>query len=233
MPQERIIAQLWLQITDGSYDRQQLVDGVVAQVIRGSVRAAALGHDLHFNATLVAAINLHLGWLADHDKIGAHLGVYVDEGIGSNAIAVFFHIAEHITGESVEQAEVAGNSQTIDHARRRAFFIAGATSKKNAVFNLTLEGIPLPGVRVGNAHGVNMGVIDDHARAAADAAHDVAHLVEAHFIVAQLFHLLGDTFADRFDLPSDAGNRANCTKEGADGFLLRGHALLNFRHRRW
>ena len=51
-------------------------------------------YDLQLHTPLVPAIDIHLGWFADHYKIGFDARIHFNESIRRNAITPFFHVPE-------------------------------------------------------------------------------------------------------------------------------------------
>ena len=70
---------------------------------------------LHLDAPLVAAIDLHLGRLADDHKIGADAFV-LDKGVGGDAVAPLLHVAEVVGRPAFQQAQFVRHGQPVDHA---------------------------------------------------------------------------------------------------------------------
>ena len=177
-----MIPQLRLKLTDALDDRQQLVNGVVAELIAGSVGALAFSRYFHLHAAFVPTIDLHLGRFTNDHTIGPDLWINLDKGIRRNAVAPFLHVAEVIGRPTVEPAQIAGDGQAIHHARCAVFLVARPTGIQNAIFDLANKGVPCPRCRVADADSVDMRVEHDHPWPAADAPDGVAHCVEAHFV---------------------------------------------------
>ena len=223
-----MVAQLRLQVADAGDDGQQLVDGVVAQVVAGGVGRAALRDDLHLDTALVPAIDLHPRWLADDDEVGPH-ALRFDQRVGGDAVAPLLHVAEVVGRPAVEQAEFAGQRQAVDHARRGAFLVARAAREQHTVLDLADEGVPAPGLRVADADGVNVAVVEQDAGAVADTAQDVAHLVEADLVKAELAHLRADALADWANQAVVGGNRDDVAHELDNRVVLRRDAVTDGR----
>ena len=210
-----MVAQVGLEAADAFDQGEGLVDGVVAEVIAGGVRAAAFGDRLQFDAAFVAAIDLHFGGLADDDEVGADAFVF-DEGVRGDAVAPLFHIAEVVGGPTFEQPHAAGDGQTVDHAGRAALLIASAASVEDAVLDFALERVPLPFVLGADADGVDMAVVDEYTFTVADSADGVAHRIEPDFVEAEFAHFGLDAFTDWADLRIDRGDGADLAEEGDD-----------------
>src|SRR5260221_1288626 len=156
--EKRIVAQFWLHCRNLFDDRQQLVNRVIAQMIACRMGTFTVGDYLHFDATLMSAINLHPGWLTDDYIIGANAFDF-DQGVRRNTIAPLLHVAEVVGSIAIQQAKIAGYCQPVDHAGRAALLVARPPRKENAVLDLTDERIPLPLVRIADTYGVNVAVI--------------------------------------------------------------------------
>ena len=217
-----------VQLADLRDDRRHLVHGVIPQVVRGGMGRPARRRDLHLDAAFVPSVHLHPGRLADDHEIGPHLGINLDERVGRDAVAPFFHVAEVVDGVTVEQAQVAGDGQAIHHTGRAVLFIAGAACIEDAVLDLADEGIPFPFAGIADAHGVDVRVVDDHLRPVADAADGVAHLVEARFVPTEFAHFFLDALAHRADLRVHAGDRADVAHELDDLAPLLLNTLVDF-----
>ena len=176
--------------------------------------------DLEFNTSFMPAVNLHSGRFTDDNKIRSDFGVSLNECVGSNPITPFFHIAKVIHGVIVEQAQIAGNSHTVNHAWGAALFITGAPCIKLAVFNFSDEWIPRPGVAIANTDCINMRIIHQYFRPAADTADSITHKIKARFVKAQFQHFLLNPFTNRSDERFHGWNGANISQELRDlGFL--------------
>ncbi len=175
----------------------------------------------------MSPIDLHLGRFADDDEIGLDPGVHLDEGIGCDPVAPLLHVAEVVDGVALQEAEVTGNGQAMDHARRAALLVACAPRVEATILHLTHERIPLPLVGITDAYGIDVGVIHDDLWPIADAADCVSHPVEAHLIVTELAHLRLDPFAHRPNLRFHARNGADIAHELDDVIPLRLYPLLN------
>ncbi len=182
--------------------------------------------DLDLDAPLVAAVDLHLGRLADHDEVRADALVF-DKCVRGDAVAPLFHIAEIVGGPAVQQPQLVRQRQAVDHRGRRALFVAGAAGVQPALVDLADKGIPVPFVRVADADRVDMAVVDQHARAAADAADGVAHAVEPRLLKAELAHLFLDAFANGADLGVHRRDGANLAQKLDNCLRLFGHLGLN------
>ena len=213
--EEGVVAQLGFEAADAFEQREGFVDGVVAEVIAGGVGAFAFGDRFQFDASFVAAVDLHFGWFADDDKVGADAFV-LDEGVGRDAVAPFFHIAEVVGGPPIEKAEAAGDGQAVDHGGRAAFFVAGAAGVEDAVFDFAFERVPFPFVFSADANGIDVAVVDEYALAVAYFADGVTHGVEPDFVEAQFAQFGLDAFTDWADLRVDRGDGADLAEEGDD-----------------
>jgi len=177
--------------------------------VRGGGRRAAGGDDFQLDAAFVPAVHIHFGRFANHNKIRFDAGVYLHEGVGRDAVAPFFHVAKVVNGVPVEKAEVTGDCQAINHPRRASFFIAGAAGVKVAVFHLADEGVPFPVANIAHADCVDVRVVHQDPRTAANPADGIAHFVEAHFFIAELSHLSLNALAHR-------ANQRIRRRDGAD-----------------
>ena len=135
---------------------------------------AALGHHLQLHPALVAAIDVHLGRLANHNHIGLDL-LDLHQHLAALAVAVFFHVAKVIDGVTFQQAQVAGQGDAVDHAGRGLLLVAGAAGVQDAVLHLALEGVPAPIGAVADVDGVDVRVVQQHSWARAHSTDDVAH----------------------------------------------------------
>jgi hypothetical protein len=85
----------------------------------------------------------------------------------------------------------------------------------------------LPGIRVTNAHRINVAVIKQDARAIADTPQDVAHRVAAHLVKAEFSHARPDRIANRADLAVVAGNGDDVAQKLDHLVMVLGQFLLN------
>ena len=76
----------------------------------------------------------------------------------------------------------------------------------------------MPFIRVADAHGVDVAVVEQDLAAVADAPDDIAHFVPENFVKAETGHLGGDAFAAVADLTVHTGNGADLAQE-ADNWL--------------
>ncbi len=150
-----------------------------------------------------------------------------DQRVRGDAVAPLLHVAEVVAGHAVQQAEFLRQRQPVDHAGRAALLVAGAAREKDAVFDLARERIPLPAVGVANAHRVDVAVVEQLGRAAADLADDVAHLVEPDFVEAELAHFGFGALADCANLAVVAGDGAQVFQKLDDVVALRFDARLD------
>jgi len=190
-------------------ERVHLINRVITQVVRGGVSGAPGGDDFQLYAALVSAVNVHLGWLADNDEIRPDARIYFHERVGRDAVAPFFHVAEVKHSIVIQEPEVPGDCQTVNHPRGAALLIAGATGIEVAVFDLADKWIPVPVADIADADCIDVRVIEQNPRTIPDAAEGVAHLIEAYFFITEFVHLGLDAFADR-------SNQRVCRRNGAD-----------------
>src|SRR5919106_296199 len=99
-----MITQLRFKIANARDHWQELINRVVAQMIRCGMSRFSFGWHLHLEPALMATIDLHFGRLADDDKIGPDFGIDFDECVGSNTITLLLHVAEVIGSPAFEQA---------------------------------------------------------------------------------------------------------------------------------
>ena len=154
--QKRVGGQTTVQFADSRNNVCHFIHRVVAEIMMRRVCGTSIRCDFEFKPSFVSAINLHLGRFTNHHKIGTHLWVGNDERIGRNAVAPFFHVPEIVRSETVEQAQIARERQTVHHAGRRTFFIARAARVQNIIFHFADERVPLPRTALANADGVNV-----------------------------------------------------------------------------
>ena len=226
-----MVAQFGAQIPHPCDDGKNFVDRVIPQLIAGRMGRAPLGHDLHLHPPFVPAVHLHLRGLADDHEIGAD-ALHFDEGVGRQPVAPLLHVPEIVRGDPLQQAQHLGKGQAVHHARSGTLLIARPSRVENAVFHLSLEGVPLPRLGVPDPHRIDVAIVKEHLRPVADAPHDVPHAVEPHVIEAQLLHFVRDALSHLADLAVHAGDGHDIPHE-ADDILLRGlhrstHGLNGF-----
>ena len=143
----------------------------------------------------------------------------------ADAIAPLFDVAQQVAGESVQQTQIAGEGQAIDHARRAVFLIQRAAGIQVAVFHLAYKRVPRPLRRVADADGIQVGVVQENARPAADFAHDGAVFVHVDFVVPQLFHFRAHALAHALNVAVHAGN-GHDVAEKPENITFRGGYLF-------
>ena len=218
-----------VQVSDAGDDGQHLVNGVVPQVVGGRVGALALGDHFHLHAPLVAPVNAHLGGLADDHEVRTKALVF-HKGVGGNAVAQLLHVAEVVGRPALQQAQVAGKRQAVDHAGRAALLVAGPARVEDAIFDFALKGVPRPRLRVADANGVQVAVVEEHALAVPNAAQHVAHGVEENIVEPQRAHFLSHALAHLTNLTVVAGNGTNLAQEGNDRLPPGFHTAVDFVH---
>ena len=123
------------------------------------------------------------------------------------------------------EAQFLDDAAAVDDGGQRAFHVAGAAAVDDAVPFVALERIHRPVGRVADVHGVDVGVEGDDARAVADAAEDVAHAVDADFVVAALEHLALDAADDVAFLRADRLDGDEVAEETHDVSFVRAGVL--------
>ena len=93
----------------------------------------------------------------------------------SSSCTVPVDIERHVLGK----ARFLQQCARIDAGRDAAFHVAGAAAVENAVLDVARMRIAVPERQVADIDGVDMAVQRDDARAAADAAEQVTHRVDA------------------------------------------------------
>ena len=101
LAKELVRAQRGVHLVDGVDHRQHLIDRVVAHVVAGGVCALAFADDLQLQTTLVAAVDVHLGRLADNHEVGAD-ALPLDERRAADAVAPFLDVAQIVDGVAVQ-----------------------------------------------------------------------------------------------------------------------------------
>ncbi len=102
LPQEWMLNKISLHITDAGNHRQHLINGIVPHIVAGCMGASPLCHNFQLNASLVAAIDLHIGRLANHNKIRFDSFPF-NKRLTSNAVTPFLDVAQVIDRVPIQQ----------------------------------------------------------------------------------------------------------------------------------
>src|SRR5260221_5686007 len=115
----------------------------------------------------------------------------------------------------------------VDHPGRAPFFVPDSASVDHAILSFAGEGIPLPLGFIADANRINMAVIQQFLRPAADSSENITHLVEANFVITQPVHFGGAAFSHRPDLAVITWNGTQIAQELHNRFTLLGYAGLD------
>ena len=177
----------------------------------------------------MAAVHVHLGWLADDDQVRTET-LALDQGLAGQSVAVLLHIAEVIHREALQQAEFFGQNDAVEHAWGGLFLIPCPAGIQNPFLDLALERVPAPRRAVANVHRIYVRVIQEYSASLAHLAENVAHAIKADLLEAQEPHLLHNAFAHFADLAHDAGDGANLPHKADEGVVLLADASLDPRN---
>ncbi len=115
LAQERINVKAVVELLDSGHNRHHFVNRIVPELVGSGVNRAPLGDHFQFHPPLVAAVHIHLGWLADDDIVRAE-ALALDQRLAGQPVAILLHIAEVIHREAVQQAEFPGQGDAVEHA---------------------------------------------------------------------------------------------------------------------
>src|ERR1019366_429377 len=179
LPEERVRAQPLVQLLDLERDAGDLVDGVVPALGRRAVAAAPLDLDADLHAAPVAAVDVEVRGLGDHDELRPD-AVLAEDVLPAQAVAVLLHDRPgEVDRELVVQAELLDDPPRMDHRRDAALLVDRAAAPDLPAHDLPLERVEAPLRAVARVDRVHVPVERDHPPARADAADDVAEAVDA------------------------------------------------------
>ena len=121
------------------------------------------------------------------------------------------------------------DGQAVDHAGGASFFVTRAASIEAPIFDLALERIPCPFIRVADPDGIDVAIIEQGAWPSTYSAYRVTHAVEANFLEAECFHLGLDSLdallegagSTHFSQPTDVEFGPDGSVYVSDGYINR------------
>src|SRR5690606_31250333 len=128
------------------------------------------------------------------------------ERLAANSVTPLFDISQIVSGVAFQKAQLFGQRDAVNHARRAALLVERAARIQLAVLYLALKRVPLPLFGVADTDRVDMAVEQNDLLAVAHAADDRAIAVNVDGVKAQLHHLFANTLANFLDVTIHAGN---------------------------
>ena len=211
--------------------RQHLEDGALAQVRLAGVRRPALGADAHLAAPPLPAAQGQVGGLGQEHDVGPQ-AVALDQRAQREPLGILLQGGAHDDhGQTVSRFSATSEVSTsklrqdrraVDDGRDAPLAVGRAEAEHRVAFDHRLQRRMRPLALVGHLVGVQVRVVKDDPRPAADAAQRIAGGILPHLVAADGAQLC-ERALDRRLLLSGVG--ADADQIGQETFARLGHLL--------